>query len=73
MVSIYGLSNKLGNISYYDSSGNQTGFTKPYSEERAQLIDKEVSDIIKKQYQRAKSILLKHKEKVYLKQHKNKK
>ena len=43
MVSVYGLSTKVGNISYYDSSGQQSGFTKPYSEERAQLIDKEVS------------------------------
>ena len=64
MVSIYGLSSKVGNISYYDSSGQQSGFTKPYSEERAQLIDKEVSQILEQQYQRAKDILLAHKEKV---------
>ena len=64
MVSIYGLSSKVGNISYYDSSGQQSGFTKPYSEERAQLIDKEVSQILEQQYQRAKDILLTHKEKV---------
>ena len=64
MVSIYGLSSKVGNISYYDSSGQQSGFTKPYSEERAQLIDKEVSQILEQQYKRAKDILLTHKEKV---------
>jgi ATP-dependent metalloprotease FtsH len=64
MVSVYGLSSKVGNISYYDSSGQQSGFTKPYSEERAQLIDKEVSQILEQQYQRAKEILLTHKEKV---------
>jgi len=64
MVSVYGLSARVGNISYYDSSGQQSGFTKPYSEERAQLIDKEVSQILKQQYQRAKDVLLAHKEKV---------
>ena len=64
MVSIYGLSKNIGNISYYDSSGQQSGFTKPYSEERAQNIDKEVSEILNGQYKRAKQILEKHKEKV---------
>jgi len=64
MVSLYGLSKNIGNISYYDSSGQQTGFTKPYSEERAQNIDKEVSAILDKQYKRAKQILTKYKEKV---------
>ena len=64
MVSIYGLSNKIGNISYYDSSGQQSGFTKPYSEDRAKLIDQEVSEILETQYKRAKSILKKHKNKV---------
>ena len=64
MVSIYGLSNKIGNISYYDSSGQQNAFTKPYSEERAQLIDKEVSGIIEKQYKRAIEILKKYRKKV---------
>jgi len=64
MVSIYGLSEKVGNISYYDSSGQQSGFTKPYSEERAQTIDKEVSRILEEQYQRAKDILIEHKDKV---------
>jgi len=64
MVSVYGLSAKVGNISYYDSSGQQSGFIKPYSEERAKLIDEEVSQILEQQYQRAKDILLAHKEKV---------
>tara|TARA_B100001758_G_C18416862_1_gene620783 strand:+ start:12294 stop:14294 length:2001 start_codon:yes stop_codon:yes gene_type:complete len=64
MVSIYGLSSKVGNISYYDSSGQQSGFTKPYSEDRAQQIDKEVSKILDEQYIRAKKILLKYKDKV---------
>ena len=64
MVSIYGLSKKIGNISYYDSSGQQTGFIKPYSEERAKLIDQEVSKILEQQYQRAKDILIANKEKV---------
>ena len=64
MVSIYGLSEKVGNISYYDSSGQQSGFTKPYSEERAQTIDKEVSRILEEQYQRAKDILIEYKDKV---------
>lgn len=44
MVSIYGLNDKIGNISYYDSSGqNEYGFNKPYSEETAKIIDEEIS------------------------------
>ena len=54
MVTIYGLSDKVGNLTYYDSSGqNEYGFTKPYSEQTAELIDKEISNIIEEQYQRA--------------------
>jgi len=64
MVSIYGLSEKVGNISYYDSSGQNSGFTKPYSEERAKLIDEEVSSLIETQFKRALQILKKHKGKV---------
>jgi len=64
MVSIYGLSKELGNISYYDSSGQNSGFTKPYSEERAKLIDSEVSNLIEEQYKRALHLLEKNKEKV---------
>ena len=62
MVSIYGLNNKLGNISYYDSKGgNDYGFTKPYSEKTAQTIDEEVSKLIESQYERAKQILTENK------------
>jgi ATP-dependent metalloprotease FtsH len=63
MVSIYGLSDKLGNISYYDPQG-QSAFIKPYSEERSQLIDTEVSRIIEEQYQRAIKILTENKDKL---------
>ena len=64
MISIYGMSNKIGNISYYDSSGQSNGFTKPYSEERAKIIDDEVTKLVEKQYERAKKVLLKNKEKL---------
>ncbi|MCX7548697.1 ATP-dependent zinc metalloprotease FtsH [Xanthomarina sp. F1114] len=58
MVTIYGLSDKVGNLTYYDSSGqNEYGFTKPYSEKTAELIDKEISNIIEEQYQRAVKLL----------------
>jgi cell division protease FtsH len=57
MVVYYGMSRKLPNISYYDSTGQDYGFSKPYSDERAKLIDEEVSQIIAEQYERAKSIL----------------
>lgn len=65
MVTIYGLSDKVGNLTYYDSSGqNEYGFTKPYSEETAVLIDKEISEIIEKEYQRAIKILEENKDKL---------
>ncbi|TCK68609.1 cell division protease FtsH [Winogradskyella wandonensis] len=64
MVTVYGLSDKVGNVTYYDSSGQQTGFTKPYSEETAELIDREISEIIEKQYQRAIKILEENKDKL---------
>jgi cell division protease FtsH len=58
MVTIYGLNDKLGNITYYDSTGqSEYNFSKPYSEETAQIIDKEISNIIEEQYQRAIEIL----------------
>jgi cell division protease FtsH len=58
MVTVYGLNSKVGNLTYYDSSnGNDYGFTKPYSEKTAETIDKEISSIIEKQYQRAIKIL----------------
>ncbi len=65
MVTIYGLNKEIGNITYYDSqNGNEYGFTKPYSEETAQKIDKEISKIVEAQYVRAKKILTEHKEKL---------
>ena len=63
MVSIYGLSKEVGNISYYDPQG-QSPFQKPYSESRATKIDEEVTRIIEEQYQRAKKILLENKDKL---------
>ena len=58
MVTVYGLNDKVGNITYYDSSnGNEYGFTKPYSEKTAETIDKEISSIIEKEYQRAIKLL----------------
>jgi cell division protease FtsH len=56
MVSIYGLNDKVGNISFYDPQGNNQ-FTKPYSDDTARIIDKEVSKLIESQYERAKQIL----------------
>lgn len=65
MVSIYGLSNKIGNISYYDSTGqNDYSFSKPYSEKTAQLIDEEVKILIETSYVRAKKILEENKDKL---------
>jgi len=55
MVSIYGLNDRIGNISYYDPNGNQ--FTKPYSDETAKIIDEEVSKLIEKEYGRALQLL----------------
>ena len=65
MVSIYGLNDTLGNITYYDSTGQmENSFTKPYSEKTAQVIDKEISDIIELQYKRACDLLKKNKNKL---------
>jgi cell division protease FtsH len=64
MVTVYGLSDKIGNLTYYDSSGQSDGFTKPYSEQTAELIDKEISEIIEKQYDRAIKLLENHKDKL---------
>ncbi|MFT5859012.1 MAG: ATP-dependent metalloprotease FtsH [Flavobacteriaceae bacterium] len=61
MVSVYGLNDKLGNISYYDPHGNN-GFTKPYSDHTARIIDEEASSMIEKQYDRALALLTEHKE-----------
>lgn len=61
MVTIYGLNDKVGNISYYDSSGNSGfNFGKPYSEETAKLIDSEISKMVEEQYMRAKKVLTDH-------------
>ncbi len=65
MVTIYGLNDKVGNISYYDSSGqSEYSFGKPYSEETAKMIDVEISKIIEDQYQRAINILTENKDKL---------
>jgi ATP-dependent metalloprotease FtsH len=65
MVTIYGLNEKIGNISFYDSSGQQEyNFSKPYSEKTAQIIDEEVSKLIENAYIRTKGILSQHKEKL---------
>ncbi len=63
MVSIYGLNDKIGNISYYDSQGRDS-FTKPYSDDTAKTIDEEVSKLIESQYQRAIQLLKDNKEKL---------
>ena len=65
MVTVYGLNDKIGNVTYYDSSGqSEYGFTKPYSEVTAQTIDKEISNLIEGQYQRAITILKENKDKL---------
>jgi cell division protease FtsH len=63
MVTVYGLNEKVGNLTYYDSSGNDA-FVKPYSENTAKTIDEEISKMIELQYQRAIDILDKNKEKL---------
>jgi cell division protease FtsH len=66
MVTIYGLNEKIGNVTYYDSSGqSEYNFSKPYSEETAKVIDEEISALIESQYQRAIQILEDHKDKLY--------
>ncbi|HKK43537.1 MAG TPA: hypothetical protein VJ963_14065, partial [Bacteroidales bacterium] len=61
MVSFFGMSQKVGNVSFYDSSGQSDyGFTKPYSEKTAELIDSEVKKIIEDSYVRAKDVLRNH-------------
>lgn len=65
MVTVYGLNEKLGNITYYDSSGqNEYNFSKPYSEDTALTIDKEISNLIEGQYQRAIDLLKENKDKL---------
>lgn len=62
IVVYYGMSEKLPNVCYYDSTGQAYGFSKPYGGERAKQIDDEVSRIITEQYERAKSIIREHKD-----------
>lgn len=65
MVTIYGLNDKLGNITYYDSTGQSDyNFSKPYSEETAKVIDTEISKLIEEQYDRAIHLLETNKEKL---------
>jgi cell division protease FtsH len=65
MVTIYGLNEKIGNVTYYDSSGQgDYNFNKPYSEETAMIIDKEISKLIESQYERAIKILEENKDKL---------
>ncbi len=65
MVTIYGLNERMGNVSYYDSSGQtEYNFNKPYSEETARMIDQEVSKIVEGQYARARRILHDNKDKL---------
>jgi len=63
MVSIYGLNERVGNVSFYDSQGRES-FTKPYSDDTAKMIDEEVSKLIESQYQRALSILTENEDKL---------
>lgn len=66
MITVYGLNEKLGNVTYYDSSGqNDYGFSKPYSEDTARIIDEEISSLIESQYQRAITILEENKDKLF--------
>ena len=65
MVTIYGLNDKIGNVTYYDSTGqSEYNFSKPYSEETAKVIDMEISTLIESQYQRAIAILEENKDKL---------
>ncbi len=65
MVTIYGLNDKIGNLTYYDSSGQTDyNFSKPYSEKTAEMIDQEISQIVETQYQRAITLLEEHKDKL---------
>ena len=61
MIAFFGLNDKIGNVTYYDSSGQESPFTKPYSEYTAKLIDEEIKKITNEAYNRAKNILTKHK------------
>ncbi|MGL5317545.1 MAG: ATP-dependent zinc metalloprotease FtsH [Bacteroidales bacterium] len=62
MVTYFGMSDKLPNLCYYDSGASEYGFTKPYSDVTAKLIDDEVAQMINEQYKRAKEMLIEHQE-----------
>ncbi len=63
MVAYYGLSDRIGNLSYYDSSGQQEfSFGKPFSEKTNEIIDEEISKLVEKAYKRAKEILSEHRD-----------
>ena len=65
MVTVYGLNDVLGNVTYYDSQGqNEYAMDKPYSEQTAETIDREISKIIEKQYERAIDMLANNREKL---------
>ena len=65
IVTVYGLNDKIGNITYYDADGqNEFGFTKPYSEDTARQIDEEISKIVEREYKRALALLRKNKKKL---------
>ena len=60
MVTVYGMSNKVGNLRFYDAQG-EYGYQKPYSEKTAELIDEEVRDLVDRAYKRTRDMLLEHK------------
>ena len=65
MVTVYGLNDKVGNLTYYDSTGqSESSFSKPYSEKTSEIIDQEISKIIEEQYQRALDLLEENKDKL---------
>jgi cell division protease FtsH len=67
MVAYLGMSDKIGNISFYDSSGQQEySFQKPYSERTSEIIDNEVKDLIDETYKKAKELLIENKEKLHI-------
>ena len=61
MIAFFGLNEKVGNVTYYDSTGQESPFTKPYSEYTAKLIDEEIKKITSKAYEKAKKILSENK------------
>lgn len=60
LIMVYGMGKSIPNLNYYDSTGQDYGFTKPYSEDTARKIDEEVARIVNEQYERAKELLRTH-------------